>query len=231
MRIDFSGIVVIVGNYGSGKTEIAVNLAVHEKRAGKEVKLADLDLVNPYFRSREARNQLQDIGIEVVLPPEQYMAADLPILSPRVAATIRQKNFLTILDAGGDHVGATVLASLAESLKDRPVSMLQVINPFRPYTDTVEGCVQIRREIEAAAKMTMNGIVGNANLIDETEVGHIYQGYEFVQKVSRQSGLPLKFVTVAEALMSDIDVDKFSCPVLTVKRQLVPPWRSAEALT
>lgn len=231
MQIDFSGILVIVGNYGSGKTEIAVNLAVLEKRNGKAVKVADLDLVNPYFRTREARNQLKDLDIEVILPPSQYMAADLPILSARVAASIRQKDFLTILDAGGDHVGATVLAALAESLKSRPVTMLQVINPFRPYTDTVAGCMRICREIEGAAKMKVDGIVGNANLIDETEADHIYEGYEFVRKVSRESGLPLEFITVGEALLPDIELERFSCPVLTVKRQLVPPWRSAEALT
>jgi hypothetical protein len=231
MQIDYDGIVIIVGNYGSGKTEIAINLAVHEKHNGKDVKLADLDLVNPYFRTREARKQLQAIGIEVILPPDQYMTADLPILSSRVAALIRKQNHLAILDAGGDDAGATVLAALAESLKGRPVKMLQVINPFRPYTDTVAGCMKICREIETASKMTMNGIVGNANLIEDTQALHIYDGYGFVSRVSAESGLPLEFITVGEALRSEIEFKRFSCPVLTIKRQLVPPWRSAESLT
>lgn len=231
MEIDYNGVVIIVGNYGSGKTEIAINLAVHEKRNGKDVKLADLDLVNPYFRTREARKQLRAIGIDVILPPDQYMTADLPILSPRVAALIRQQHHLAILDAGGDDVGATVLASLAEPLKGRPVKMLQVINPFRPYTDTVAGCRKICREIESASKIKMNGIVGNANLMDDTQPAHIYEGYDFVKKISQESGLPLEFITVEETVRSGIDLKRFSCPVLTIKRQLVPPWRSAELLT
>ena len=231
MDINFNDIVIIVGNYGSGKTEIAVNLAVQQKMDGKDVKLADLDLVNPYFRTREARQQLLALGIEVILPPEQYMAADLPILSPRVATLIRQQNQLSILDAGGDDAGATVLAALAEPLKGRPLKMLQVINPFRPYTDSVAGCMKICREIESASKIRMSGIIGNANLIDDTQVFHIYEGYDFAQRLSRESALPLEFITVAQRLGPEIDLERFSCPVLTIKRQLVPPWRSAEALT
>jgi hypothetical protein len=231
MHIDFDDVVIIAGNYGSGKTEIAINLAVYEKQNGKDVKLADLDLVNPYFRTREARKQLQAIGIEVVLPPDQYMTADLPILSSRVAALIRQRNHLAILDAGGNDVGATVLAALGESLKGRPVKMLQVINPFRPYTDTVEGCMKICREIETASKIKMNGIIGNANLIEDTQPTHIYAGYDFVKKLSGESGLPLEFITVGEPLRPEIELTRFSCPVLTIKRQLVPPWLLAESLS
>jgi len=83
LALDLEGIIVIVGNYGSGKTEVAVNLAIHRRRAGCEVRVADLDLVNPYFRTREARRPLADLGIEVVLPPERYLHADLPILDRR----------------------------------------------------------------------------------------------------------------------------------------------------
>ncbi len=110
MKIDLDGIVVIVGNYGSGKTEISINLAANRKREGLEVRIADLDLVNPYFRTREARVPLSEMGIDVVLPPKQYLKADLPILSPKIAGMIRQPSQLTLLDVGGNDVGATVLA-------------------------------------------------------------------------------------------------------------------------
>ncbi|MBW1765948.1 MAG: cobalamin biosynthesis protein CbiA, partial [Deltaproteobacteria bacterium] len=112
MEINLTGIVIIVGNYGSGKTEISINLAVNRKLKGIDVRIADLDLVNPYFRTREARGQLSELGIDVVLPPEKYLQADLPILSPSISGMIRQPNQLTLLDAGGDGVGATVLATL-----------------------------------------------------------------------------------------------------------------------
>ena len=138
------GIVIIVGNYGSGKTEVSINLAVNQKRAGVDVKIADLDLVNPYFRTREARKPLLKLGIEVVVPEEKYLQADLPILSPVVAGLIRQPSDLTLIDAGGNDVGATVLAALADSFRNKRVHMLQVVNPFRPFTDTIESCLKMR---------------------------------------------------------------------------------------
>jgi len=230
MNIDLSGIVVIVGNYGSGKTEVAVNLSVERKLNGQDIQLADLDLVNPYFRSREARHQLRELGIEVILPHERYMAADLPILVPEVAGAIRDESSLVILDVGGDDVGATVLATLADNLKNKSIRMLQVVNPMRPFTETIEGCQKVRREIEATSKLEINGIIGNANLIDETQAAHIDDGYEFVLNYSRESGLKLEFITAPQQLASEIDPDRFECPVLFVKRQLVPPWRQATKL-
>jgi hypothetical protein len=231
VEIDLKGIVIIVGNYGSGKTEISINLAVNEKRAGVDVSIADLDLVNPYFRTREARSQLSMLGIDMALPPEKYLQADLPILSPVVAGLIKNPVELTIIDAGGDDVGATVLAALADAFNGKPFQMLQVVNPMRPFTNTVKGCLKMRSEIEAASKMTINGIIGNSNLIDETKPEEIYSGYEFVKLLSQESGLELKFITVPSDLMTEIDISRFSCPVLRIERQLVPPWKKAIKLS
>ena len=231
MLMDYNDIVVIVGNYGSGKTEVSINLAVTERQTGKTVQVADLDLVNPYFRTREARKQLQLLDIDVILPQEQYMKADLPILSPGVAAMIRTKDILAILDAGGDGVGATVLAALAEPLKNRQTKVLQVVNPFRPYTDTLEGCERIRIEIETTAKMKITGIVSNANMMQDTTIEHVRQGYDFILRLADQNGLPVEFITVPDALQKANDMTQFSCPLLTIKRQLVPPWLQAEELT
>ncbi len=225
-----TGIVVIVGNYGSGKTEVSINLAVNRKRAGLDVRVADLDLVNPYFRTREARAQLSELGIDVVVPPEKYLQADLPILSPVIAGLIRRPNQLTLIDAGGDDVGATVLATLADPFRDKRVQMLQIVNPFRPFTDTMSGCLKMRDDIEKASKMTVSGIVGNANLLDETVIEDIYKGYDFVKALSVESGLPLEFISVAIELLPEIDVERFSCPVLPIERQLVPPWKKAVKL-
>ena len=224
------GIVIIVGNFGSGKTEVAVNLAVHRKRSGIDVRIADLDLVNPYFRTREARKPLAELGIEVVLPPEKYLQADLPILSPAIAGLIRRPSQLTLIDAGGNDVGATVLASLADPFRKKRVHMLQVVNPYRPFTDTVAGCLRMRDQIEKASKMSITGIIGNANLIDETTVEDIYKGYDFVKALSDQSRLPLEFITASVELLPEIDIERFSCPVLPIERQLVPPWKKAVEL-
>ncbi len=230
MDIDLTGIVVIVGNFGSGKTEISINLAVNRKKAGMDVRVADLDLVNPYFRTREAAASLAKLGIEVVLPPKEYLQADLPILTPAVAGMIRRPCQLTLIDVGGDDMGATVLASLADAFKDRKYSMIQVVNPLRPFTEDIKGCLKIRDEIETASKMTITGLVGNANLIDETTGKDILSGYDFLIHLSTESGLPLEFITAPYELIPEINPEHFSCPVLPIKRQLVPPWKKPSDL-
>lgn len=230
MEIKIEGIVAIVGSYGSGKTEVAINLAVNRKRAGIDVRIADLDLVNPYFRTREARKQLSDLGVGVVLPAERYLNADLPILSPAVSGLIRQPGELTILDVGGNNVGANVLAALSDAFSGRKVEMTQVINPFRPFTDTIDGCLRIRREIEGAARLSMTSIIGNPNLIEETTVGSIYDGHDFLAGLAEETGLPLRFISVDVALLNSLDTGQISCPVLPIERQLVPPWKKPTRL-
>ncbi len=230
MDLDMGGIVILVGAYGSGKTEVAVNLAAHMRSKGRRVRIADLDLVNPYFRTRQARHALGRLGIDVVLPPTQFMHADLPILDPKVAGMIRSPVDLTLLDVGGDDAGATVLAALADAFSGKTFHLLQVVNPYRPYTDTVDGCLLIRRQIEAKAKMAINGIVGNANFMEETTVHDIISGYAFCRKVADAADIPLMFVTVAKTLLTRLDKKAIQCPILPVNRQLTPPWIRAENL-
>ncbi|MCD4677482.1 MAG: cobalamin biosynthesis protein CbiA [Desulfobacula sp.] len=219
------GIVIICGNYGSGKTETAVNLAAASKMNGVDVKIADLDLVNPYFRTREARIFLENMGIEVVLPDKKYMHADLPILAPAVAGMIQQPSELTILDAGGDDAGVTVLAALKDHLSKKEVRMLQVINPFRPFTEDVQGCIKMKEEIENSSKIKITGLVSNANLIDETIPEHIYKGYDFLKDVSKTTGLKIEFITASSHLIPQLEMNRFTCPVLEINRKLVPPWK------
>jgi len=227
LNIDVKGIVVIAGNYGSGKSEVAINLALHQKKAGLSVSIADLDLVNPYFRTREAIKPLEKAGIKVVMPDQKYFNADLPILSPAVANMIKGTHDLAILDAGGDDVGVTVLAALNESLKEKNVSMIQVVNPFRPFTQNIKGCIKIKQEIERSSKLKMTGIVGNANLIDETTPEIIYQGFDLIQEFSIKSGLKLEFVTAAADILEQLDKNSFNCPILPIHRGLVPPWKKS----
>jgi hypothetical protein len=227
-EIDLFGIVIIVGNYGSGKTEVAINLAIDQKSRGHQVCLADLDVVNPYFRTREARRGLAARGIEMILPPEELLQADLPVLAPQVAGAIRKTDGLTILDVGGDHVGAKVLAALSDAFKsiDRKIQIIQVINSFRPNTGTVAGCLKMRSAIEAAAGMAIGSWAGNSHLMDETTIEHVGQGYVFLKRLAAESGLPLKFITIKEELMPEAAQVSPDCPVLVIRRQLVPPWIS-----
>ncbi len=230
MEISLDGIVVIVGNYGSGKTEVAVNLSVVRRNAGIEVRIADLDLVNPYFRTREARKQLEARGVGVVLPEEQYLNADLPIVSPRIAGLIRNPAPLTIIDVGGDDAGATVLASLGDAFRGQDFQMLQVVNPYRPFTETVEGCLRIRAEIEAASRQAVSGWIANPHLLDETVADDIYRGADVVKDLAERTGLPLVFVTAPAELAGELDAERIGRPLLPIRRQLVPPWKQAVKL-
>lgn len=224
-----TGVVIIVGNYGSGKTEVAVNLAVHQKQQGLNVRLADLDLVNPYFRTREARRILEAMGIAVVLPPEHLLQADLPVLIPQVAGLVREPGDLAILDVGGDDVGATVLAALQQAFRplERPVTMIQVVNPFRPNSGNIEGCLDMRRAIEARAHRPVNKWVGNAHMLGETTLEHFQFGNDFMGELQAASQLPVEFVTAPGRLSAEIRSMDMKWPVLPIYRQLVPPWEKA----
>jgi hypothetical protein len=232
-QIRLSGIVVIVGNYGSGKTEVAINLAVDQRAQGIQVHMADLDLVNPYFRTREARRALRELGIDMVLPPEGWLLADLPILSPQVAGLIRHPGQLAILDVGGDGVGATVLSALSNAFAsvDTPLHMLQVVNPFRPNTGTVARCLAMRDIIESASRLKVTGWIGNAHLMDETTIDHIRHGHNLLRALAEASGVPLICMAVDGALAPQAADLAMGCPLLIIKRQLVPPWRRAVSLT
>lgn len=229
-QLNFNGIVVIVGNYGSGKTEVAINLAVYQQRNGSQVSVADLDLVNPYFRTREARKALTDMGIRMVLPPENLLQADLPILAPQVAGLIRDPGDLAILDAGGDDVGATVLAALADGFRESrfPVTMLQVVNPFRPSTGSLDGCLKMRASIEKAAGMAVDGWIGNAHMLAETTPDQVKEGHRFMATLAGESGLPLVFITAAAHLHPQVTAVVSACPILPIFRQLVPPWQNPD---
>lgn len=232
MQIGLSGIIIIAGNYGSGKTEVAVNLAIHQHQSGTRVRIADLDLVNPYFRTREARNVLTALGIDVIVPPEHLMQADLPILSPEVAGALRAPGELTIIDVGGDDVGATVLSSLADIFLEtpEPAMFLQVVNPMRPNTLSVEGCLKMRRAIEGRARMSVDKWVGNAHLLDETTIEHVYQGEAFMASLDKAGDPTVAFVTAPYHLLDQLDTARLNWPVLPIHRQLVPPWKKAEPL-
>ncbi len=224
-EIELNGIVIIAGNYGSGKTETAVNLALHKKQSGLDVSIADLDLVNPYFRTREARKLLESAGVRVVLPEEKYMYADLPILTPAVGGLIRNSSDLTILDAGGDDAGVTVLAALSDMLSQQKVTMLQVVNPFRPFTENVDGCIKMMEEIQNSSKLEVTGLISNANLIDDTSPDEIYRGYDLIMEFSERSGIKVVFITAAVSIIPELDLTRVPCPILPIERRLVPPWK------
>ena len=217
-------IVLIVGNYGSGKTEVAVNLAIRLS-AQQDVSIADLDIVNPYFRCREARHEMEAFGVRVINPEGEYQAADLPIILPEIRGAVLAEKGTLIFDVGGDDVGARVLSSLADVFADRPYAMLQILNARRPFTQTAEGCLKIGREIEAASRLQVTGLVSNTHLLEETDAETVLDGLRLAREVGAEAGLPVSFVTANESLRGAFDVDQADCPVLWIKRRMLPPWK------
>jgi len=224
-RLPIAPIVGFVGNYGSGKTEVAVNYAQQIVGAGHEVSIADLDIVNPYFRCREATESLEQLGVRVLVPRGANMHGDLPILLPEIKGLLSRPDEISILDVGGDDVGARALSHLAPDFPPPgDYRLLQVINRSRPFTDTVEGCLRMRSQIETSSRLLVSGLVSNTHLIDETTPEVVEDGYRFACEVGEAAGLPVEIVVVPSWLADEVDMGLFTAPVLVIDRQMNPPW-------
>jgi hypothetical protein len=221
---------LFIGNFGSGKTEAAVNFAIMLKRQGLKdaVTLVDLDLVNPYFRSREPREYFEKYGVRLVIPDSQYMYADLPILVPEVRSLLVASTSYVILDVGGDDVGARVLGALHDALPPGSYRALMVLNASRPFTNNVEGIIKIKGEIEASGKISITGFVSNTHLMDDTTLDTILRGYRLAKDTEARTGLPLEFVCVPERLAADVK-EAVSEDVLPIFRYLAPEWAERES--
>lgn len=179
--------IVIVGDYGSGKTEFSLNLA--RKLASKEkIALVDLDIVNPYFRSRQAAELLEEVGVEVVFN-RQYRDADLPALSPRIDTVVAGPGTV-IMDVGGDD-GAIVLGRFKGPLKRHKAELWQIVNCTRPFTANPAGIIEAARRIEGKSGLKISALVNNTNLGRETDAEIVRAGAKIVAEAAAEMGLPL----------------------------------------
>ena len=217
-------VTVIVGHFGSGKTEIAINGALQLADAGVPVALVDLDVVKPYFRSRAARAVMAEHGVDLVVPGGDNVFADLPIIVPQVRALLRDSRRKVLFDVGGDDTGARALGSLADVVPVAETEHLLVLNFRRPFTDTVETAVTMLREIEAAARLPITGVISNTHLMGETTPEIVVAGYRLAQATAAAVGVPVVAVAAEEALASTLDAAVFACPVLALRRALRPPF-------
>ncbi len=201
-------VLIVVGHYGVGKTNLSLNLALDGAARGMDVTLADLDVVNPYFRSSDYTTMLEEAGVRMIAPVMAGTTLDSPSLSGQVTTAIEQAQAtwdqkrcpLLIIDAGGDDVGATALGRFARSIKQGAYEMLYVVNRSRNLTQTSEETVAILREIEAKSHLRATAVVNNTHLKQDTDEHVIAQGLPFAQEVADNSGLPLVFTTVPRAL-------------------------------
>lgn len=195
---------IFCGHYGSGKTNIAINYAVYLKEKGLDVSIADIDIVNPYFRTKDSENELREKGIEVISLPFANTNVDLPALPAQVYSLVQNTARYAVFDVGGDDRGAYALGRYVPSIiEENNYNMFFVVNFYRPLTQTAAEAYEVMREIENACGIKFTSIINNSNLGAETTPQDILQTEQETKKLCEISGLPLKFTCVDEGI--DLD--------------------------
>lgn len=190
-------VTIIAGHYGSGKTNIAVNYALKLGEGGKSVSIADLDIVNPYFRSKDTKEMFEEKGIKFISSEFANSNVDTPALPADAYSIIADKSRYAVVDVGGDDRGALALGRYVPGiLEENDYEMLFVINKFRPLTCTADLTLEVMREIEDACRMRFTGIINNSNLGADTTEKDILDSCEYAKEVSEKSGLDIKMTTV-----------------------------------
>ena len=202
----YKRITLLCGHYGSGKTNIAVNMAFDLKKQEANVALADLDIVNPYFRAKDSQKELKDANIRLICSEYANSNVDIPALPQDMYAISDDKSLHCILDIGGDDRGALALGRLAPAiLEENDYEMLMVINRARPLTRDAASTLEVMREIEAAGGIRFTGLVNNTNLGAETTAEDLLTSLPYAKEVAERSGLPIVATAVREDLMSELD--------------------------
>jgi len=199
---------LFAGHYGSGKTNIAVNYALHLAREGKKVVIADLDIVNPYFRTKDSAKVLEEGGVTLISPQYANTNVDLPALPAESYRLVQDKSIYGIMDIGGDDRGAYALGRYVPAIKEENnYRMVFVANCCRPLTRTPEEALEVMREIEAACGLQFTDIINNSNLASETTAETVLASVSYVEKLAQLSGLPV-FATTAEASVAEVLADR-----------------------
>ena len=203
--MEFKRLTLLCGHYGSGKTNIAVNLAYKLKQQHEKTTIADLDIVNPYFRTKDSIGEFEDLGIRLICSDYANSNVDIPALPQDIYALTEDKELKAIIDVGGDDRGVLALGRLTPAiLAENDYEMLMVLNFFRPLTPDAESVLEVMDEIEAACKIKFTGLINNSNLGVETTPENILSSNEKACEVSRLTGLPLKLTTVNEQLYKEL---------------------------
>lgn len=213
-------VTLFVGEFGSGKTELALNYAIYLKDQGFSTAIVDIDLVKPYFRTRENAAMLEGRGIKVVSPEKRLANADLPILPSELASTLSDPAYHVVMDVGGGE-SAVVLGQFRQGINELKPDILMVVNTRRPFTSSPEGIIATLQRIEKVSGLTVTGLVSNANLGTETNKNHVYEGYRIVSHTAAELKLPLKFVVIPDWLDGKICID---APIFSLHPYTQYPW-------
>ncbi len=197
-------VTLFLGHYGSGKTNLAVNYALWLKETGKKTTVYDLDIVNPYFRTLDAKDVFDKHGIEIVASDWANSSLDLPSINPATRGIIDNKLKYAVVDIGGDDRGAYALGRYEEGiLAENDYQMFMVVNKYRPETRTIKDIMQVKEEIESACRMKFTAFINNSNLGVETTKQTLLDSLDFVEKLERESGLKCVATTCVEEVYNE----------------------------
>jgi hypothetical protein len=221
--------IIFTGRFGSGKSEIALNYAVQvakqqRREIGHRPILVDLDLVTPYFRSREAVKAMNAAGVQVIAPLALSQAIDVPAVVPEILGAIQQTDRPVILDVGGDEQGARALGQYSSALQKRGYAMYFVVNPYRPLSATPEAICSSIAEIERSSRLRVAALVSNPNLMHETDPDTIMAGHAIVEEASQLASRPIAFLVITQPLAARLPQGWLVGKFLALHRYFTLPW-------
>jgi tRNA uridine 5-carbamoylmethylation protein Kti12 len=218
-----SRITIFTGYFGSGKTELAINAALQMRTHYEKVAICDLDVINPYYRTRDVSELLQNKDIKLLAPSTRLTAADLPIVPAELFAYINALDYKLIIDAGGDKDGVKALGQFYNSLKDQEIDMIFVINTKRPEVNTVNGILESIASIEKVSRMKITSLINNTNILSETTEEDIKFGIEIAQEVSKKLNINFNGTTILDEL--NLNIENLG-HVYKIKRFMKSPWEA-----
>lgn len=215
---------IFTGHFGSGKTELAINFANEIRKITDKVAVDDLDIINPYFRTRDVASFFKEKDIELLAPPERLLNADLPVVSPEIYRVMSDENYTLIVDAGGDKDGATALGQYYNDWKDLEPELLFVLNACRPYVSTLEGALYTISQIEQASRLKVTGIINNTNVGKATSISDVESGLNLALQVSKKTNIPFICSTLSENLKDEVSEILIANEVFYIKRHMKLDW-------
>ena len=215
---------IFTGHFGSGKTEVAVNYAWHMANAGFKSAIVDFDIVNPYFRTADAKAALEQKGIRVVLPMYANTNVDVPAIPAEIYSLFQDKAYQVVLDIGGDDVGAKAVSRFQEEIMSDDYEMYFVINTRRIMTDTPEKIVSMIEEIQYSANIPITKLVNNTNVLEFTTPEIVKEGMEKIQEVSKKIGVPVGVVAGMKDVVAPFGGSLNGIEVLELNKMIFLPW-------
>ena len=204
--MEYKRITMLCGHYGSGKTNIALNMAYSLRETKENVAIADLDIVNPYFRTKDSEAELKEKGIRLIASEYAGTNVDIPALPQDMYSLTDDKNVYAVIDVGGDDRGALALGRIMPSIKEEnDYEIFLVINKYRPLTPDVESTLEVMAEIETAGNFKFTGIINNSNLGVLTTAEDVLNSAEYAESVAKAIGLPLVYTSVNETLFNELE--------------------------